>query len=204
MESGSTGHIRLTDAGITAAGGFEVTPPPRTNAEYKDYIKTRLTKPKAPEVFDILYDGQPRTVYCLVKEVGYSRPSAPSFFYPFQELRRKKLVEKAGTVDRRGLWHLVDSCFPEGRPAGATPIDTADEVKPPRKKLKKDHNIEMGEIKKKPVEAEKPVRDEKEEEWEEETEKTKEVQGDKEEGEIEKDEAVDGEDVEISKEVQGN
>jgi len=120
-----------------------------TNRMCQDNLKALLKTPKAPEAFEILCDGQARTKDYISKKLGYSCERVHSAFYAIQELQEMKVIEKAGTYERKTLWRLVDRFFPTGRPH---PLEGSDEyhalvaaaadfaislVMPPKTKIKK-------------------------------------------------------------------
>jgi len=162
LEAAGTGLVKLTDAGIKKAGGLDdAASTVRSNLDYQAHIKGMLTKPKSPQIFEILCDGQAYTQHQLAGAIGVSHPNVHSFFYGFQELRRKNLVERAGAAGRMKLFRLVDRLFPEGRP------DVVAET-PPRKKAKMTHSKKKVNDEEKETEPETEISEEPsaQEEWE--------------------------------------
>ena len=118
MEAAGPGKVRITDKGVQEVGGEDALDPsdatPPTNAEYLERIISMLEKPQAAEMLKEMGDGKACTKYYLAPTLGFSHPNVHLFFYGFQELQKKSLIETCGVLDRCQLWRLVDRFFPEG------------------------------------------------------------------------------------------
>ena len=97
---------------------------------------------KTAEIFDVLADGQAYTQQDLAARTGVCNPNVHSFFYGFQELRKKKKVKVAGKKDGKSMYRLVDACFPLGRPSPPIVRDESPaELEPPLKKARIDQSV---------------------------------------------------------------
>lgn len=94
-----------------------------------------LEKPRAADVMKEMGDGKECTQFYLANALGYAHPNVHVFFYAFQELKKKNLIEKCGDLDRCQLWRLVDRFFPEGEETRSdAKLHTPSKYKKPSKK----------------------------------------------------------------------
>jgi hypothetical protein len=76
-----------------------------------------MLKEKAPEVFEILKDGQAHDREQVAASVGYSCLQSKGFVKALKQMKGLNLIEYSKDGKKK-LVHLTDLAFPFGRTAG--------------------------------------------------------------------------------------